>query len=161
MGTFFDVREILEFAVFIEQNGFQFYSGAVKKFTDPKIVNLFNYLAGEETKHEELFKKMAEGAGDFVPRETYTGEYQEYMKVLCKTHSLANREAIKGKVEGIKTFSDAVDMALSFEKDSIVFFTEMKELTGFDRDEVVQKVINEELSHIRKILMEKKAIQAV
>jgi rubrerythrin len=159
MGTFFDVREVLEFAVFIEQNGFQFYSGAVKKLSDPKIINLFNYLAGEETKHEELFKKMAEGAGDFIPRETYTGEYQEYMKDLCKSHSLANREAIKGKVDGIKALDDAVDMALSFEKDSIVFFTEIKEITGFDRDGVVQKVINEELSHIRKILIEKKAIQ--
>jgi len=158
MGAFFDVREVLEFAVFIEQNGFQFYSGAVKKLSDPKIVNLFNYLAGEETKHEELFKKMAQGAGDFIPRETYTGEYQEYMKELCKSHSLANREAIKGKVDGIKTLDEAVDMALSFEKDSIVFFTEIKEITGFDGDGVVQKVINEELSHIRKILIEKKAL---
>ena len=101
---------------------------------------------------------MAEGAGDFVPRETYTGEYQEYMKELCKSHSLANREAIKGKVDGIKTLDEAVDMALSFEKDSIVFFTEIKEITGFDGDGVVQKVINEELSHIRKILIEKKAL---
>jgi rubrerythrin len=160
MGILFDVSEVLNFAVYIEQNGFEFYSEAAKKFSAPNIVELFKHLAGEEIKHENLFKKMADAAGGFEIEESVAGEYKDYMKEFCKNHSLADRDAIKGKVAGIHTIEDALEMALSFEKDSVVFFAEIKELTGFDGKGSVEQVIREELSHIRKLLMMKKALQA-
>jgi|SRR5208283_391601 len=160
MGNLFDVREILEFAVYIEQNGYEFYTETLKKFSDPQFVGLFQYLAGEEIKHEQLFKKMADAAGSFEPEETYEGEYKDYMQEFCKSHSLADRQTLKSKVANIHIFEDAIEMALSFEKDSVIFFSELKSATGFDRAGSVEKVINEELTHIRKLLLYKKNLRS-
>jgi len=152
MGFLFEVKEVLDFAVYIEQNGYEFYAEASKKFSDPKIVDLFKYLAQEETKHEKLFKDMAKSADTFEAEESYQGEFSAYMKEFCASHSLANRATIKSRLETLKTFEEVLDMALSFEKDSVVFFSELKDMTSFDRAKAIEKVIKEELTHIRKLL---------
>jgi rubrerythrin len=152
MGILFEVKEVLDFAVYIEQNGYEFYTEASKKFSDPKIVELFKYLAQEETKHEKLFNEMAKSADTFEAEESYEGEFSAYMKEFCASHSLANRNTIRTSLEALKTFDDVLDMALDFEKDSVVFFSELKAMAAFDRGKVVEKVIQEELAHIRKLL---------
>ena len=58
MTYLLDVKEILEFAVFIEERGYEFYVDAMKKFSEARITELFQYLADEEFKHEKVFKKL-------------------------------------------------------------------------------------------------------
>jgi rubrerythrin len=152
MGVLFEVKEVLDFAVYIEQNGYEFYSEASKKFSDRKIVALFEYLALEETKHEKLFKDLAKSSNTFDAEESYEGEFNAYMKEFCASHSLANRDTIRTSLENLKTFEDVLDKALSFEKDSVVFFSELKYMGIFDRGQVIDKVIQEELDHLRKLL---------
>jgi len=152
MGILFEVKEVLDFAVYIEQNGYEFYTEASKKFSDPKIVELFTYLSQEETKHEKLFKDMTKSADTFEAEESYEGEFSAYMKEFCATHSLANRNTIRNRLQSLKTFEDVLDMALAFEKDSVVFFSELKNMAAFDREKVIEKVIKEELDHMRKLL---------
>ena len=152
MGVLFEVKEVLDFAVYIEQNGYEFYSEASKKFSDRKIVALFEYLALEETKHEKLFKDLAKSSNTFDAEESYEGEFNAYMKEFCSSHSLANRDTIRTSLENLKTFEDVLDKALSFEKDSVVFFSELKYMGIFDRGQVIDKVIQEELDHLRKLL---------
>ena len=152
MGVLFEVKEVLDFAVYIEQNGYEFYSEASKKFSDRKIVALFEYLALEETKHEKLFKDLAKSSNTFDAEESYEGEFNAYMKEFCASHSLANRDTIRTSLENMKTFEDVLDKALSFEKDSVVFFSELKYMGIFDRGQVIDKVIQEELDHLRKLL---------
>ena len=53
MSYLLDVKEILGFAVYIEQRGYEFYVEAMKKFPDPRATELFQYLADEEFKHEK------------------------------------------------------------------------------------------------------------
>ena len=60
MSYLLDVKEILEFAVYIEERGYEFYVGAMKKFGEPRATELFQYLADEEFKHEKVFKKLME-----------------------------------------------------------------------------------------------------
>jgi rubrerythrin len=152
MGILFEVKEGLDFAVYIEQNGYEFYTEASKKFSDPKIVELFKYLSQEETKHEKLFKDMAKSTDTFEAEESYEGEFSAYMKEFCASHSLANRNTIKKHLESLKTFNDVLDMALAFEKDSVVFFAELKDMVAFDRGKIIEKVINEELAHMRMLV---------
>jgi len=152
MGILFEVKEVLDFAVYIEQNGYEYYTGAAKKFAEPKIVELFQYLAQEEAKHEKLFKDMAKSADTFETEESYEGEFSAYMKEFCASHALANRNTISSVLGTLKTFDDVLEMALGFEKDSVVFFSELKVMAAFDWQNVIDKVIKEELSHIRKLL---------
>ncbi|MCK5055319.1 MAG: hypothetical protein KAT34_01580, partial [Candidatus Aminicenantes bacterium] len=69
-----------------------------------------------------------------------------------KMHALGNDEALKNKIAGIKDAAGAVAMALEFEKDSIVLFTILKKyISGSKGEDLVDNIIQEELTHIYKI----------
>jgi len=143
--------EILDFAVQIERSGYEFYIQALKKFDDAKTVAFFQYLADEEFHHEQVFLKMKEKweEGKISAPDP---EYEAYMKDFCKSHILADKKAVQAKLKTVETFSDVLNMALDFEKDSVVFFTQLKSIVGADKTEPVDRVIQEELTHIRRIL---------
>jgi rubrerythrin len=151
MGQLLNVGEAVEFAIYIEQNGCKFYLETMKKFNDEKLVELFQFLADEELKHEKTFRGLLKKTGTFTPPESSPGEYEAYMKDFLKTHALADDEALQKKLAGIKTIDDAVNMALDFEKDSIVLFTMVKKYIDDQNKSHVETIIQEEISHILKI----------
>jgi len=152
MSALLNASEIVEFAIQIEQNGYKFYIESMKKLNDTRITELFQFLADEEFRHERLFKDLLGKVGSAqAAHESYPGEYQSYMKEFLKTHALANETVLKKKIAGIKNLDDAVKMALEFEKDSIVLFTGLKNYVKEDVKEPVEKIVQEELTHILKI----------
>ena len=157
MPYLLDVKEILGFAVYIEQRGYEFYVGALKKFADPLATPLFQYLADEEFKHEALFKKMMDGEAGFRSPEP-DPEYQDYMREFVKAHQLGDREAIADKLARLKTLDDVLDLAMGFEKDSIVLFSELKELAARGSVAALEKVVREEMGHLRKVFAMKRAL---
>jgi rubrerythrin len=160
MGYLLNVGEIIGFAVNIEKSGYEFYVEAMKRFSDSDIVRLFQYLADEEFKHEKLFQKLRQGLESFNPPESYDGEYQAYMTEFCKTHVLANRDAFLARLKSVSGLNDVLEMALAFEKDSVVFFTELKRIVGGERADALEAVIQEEMAHVRRILQLKMARSA-
>lgn len=155
MSYLLDAREILGFAVYIEERGYEFYVEAMKKFHEPRATQLFQYLADEEFKHEKLFKKLMEREGDIRKGEP-DAEYQAYMREFVKAHQLGDREAIHAKLARLSTLDEILDLAMGFEKDSIVFFSEMKELYARGRTTAIEKIIREEMGHLRRIFQMKR-----
>jgi rubrerythrin len=157
MSYLLAVNEILEFAVYIEERGYEFYIGAMKKFSDPEATRLFQYLADEEFKHEKVFNKLMQQGAD--PRKGDPDpEYQAYLKEFCKAHALGDREAIAEKLARLSTLEDILDLAMGFEKDSIVFFSELRELYGKGPAGPVEKIIREEMGHLRTIFQMKQRL---
>jgi rubrerythrin len=155
MSYLLDVKEILEFAIYIEQSGYEFYVGAMKKFREARVTELFQYLADEEFKHEEFFKKLLKQSGG-IKGEKQDPEYQAYMREFCKAHSLADRDATAARLAKASGLEEILDMAMNFEKDSIVFFSELKEIYGKGNSMAVDKIIHEEMGHLRKIFQMKR-----
>ncbi len=151
MAYLLNVSEVIEFAVYIEQNGYKFYVESMKKVKDEKMIDLFQFMADEEFRHENLFKQLLEKTGKFSPHESYSGEYESYMRDFLKTHSLANDQALKAKIDSIQTTDDAIRMALDFEKDSIVLFSMLKNIIEEENKPTVEGIIQEEITHIAKI----------
>jgi len=157
MSYLLAVREILGFAVYIEERGYEFYVEAMKKLGDPKATGLFQYLADEEFKHEKVFKKLMTLEGD-VRKGEPDAEYQAYMKEFVKAHKLGDKEAIHAKLARLSTLDEILDLAMDFEKDSIVFFSELKEMFAKGRTSALETVIHEEMGHLRRIFQMKTAL---
>jgi len=155
MSYLLDVKEIMEFAVFIEARGYEFYIGAMKKFSEARIMELFQYLADEEFKHEEFFKKLLQQSGG-LKSESRDAEYQAYLREFCKAHSLADREVTSARLAKASGLDEVLDMAMGFEKDSIVFFSELKDLYSRGNSAAIDKVIHEEMGHLRKLFQMKR-----
>jgi len=157
MSYLLDVKEILGFAVYIEERGYEFYVEAMKKFHEPRATELFQYLADEEFKHEKVFKKLMASEGDARQGEP-DPEYQAYMREFVKAHQLGDKEAISAKLARLSTLADILDLAMGFEKDSIVFFSELKETYARGHTAAIEKVVHEEMGHLRKIFQMKQQL---
>lgn len=157
MSYLLEVKEILEFAVYIEQRGYEFYVDAMKQFSEPRATELFQYLADEEFKHEEFFKKLLEESGG-IKGESRDPEYQAYMREFCKAHSLADRALTTARLVQASSLEEVLEMAMGFEKDSIIFFAELKEIYAKGNYAAVDKIIHAEMGHLRKIFQLKREL---
>jgi len=143
--------------VHIEERGYEFYVEAMKKFSDPLATRLFQYLADEEFKHEKVFKKLLAGEGG-MRRQEADPEYRDYMKEFVKAHPLAEQRTARGRLSRMSEAEQVLELAMEFEKESIVFFTQLKELVAPGRARAVEKVIHEEMGHLRKVLQMKRRL---
>jgi len=151
MGKLLNMSEVLEFAIAIEQQGYKFYVETMKKMKEAKILALFQYLADEEFKHEHIFKDLQKKVGTFTPPESYPGEYETYMNDFIKSNFLKKIDDIQSTINSVEKIEDAIHIALDFERDSIVFYTALKKYIGDENQDIIEKIIQEELSHILKI----------
>ncbi|MGI6412464.1 MAG: ferritin-like domain-containing protein [Syntrophomonadaceae bacterium] len=149
--TQFKGEEIIEIAVQMEQSGKLFYEKAAQIAEDAKLKEILIYLSQEEDKHIRNFTKLGEKLDyNFLPAETYAGEYEDYVRSLVNSH-IFNINQVEDLVKDIKSDKDILRFALSFEKDSIVFFQEFKNMGTKVAQEVIEDLINEERGHIKKI----------
>lgn len=145
--------EVLQMAVEIEKKGKAFYDGVVANMKDEKIRDIFQFLADEEVRHEKVFKQMLatlEGPSDSSP-------YDDTEMTLY-FRSLIDRKIFPDEADGAamrKEFSDAaaaIRIAISLEKDAVLFFSELLRITHEKDHKTVEHIIEEERDHIRRIL---------
>lgn len=151
MSFYLDVSEILQFAIYVEQNGYEFYTEIAKKFDDLKLLNLLHLLAEEEQNHERSFKIMKEKGGEFIPIESYSGEYEAYMKQYLNSFAPKSSQAMKERLANVNSLNSALDMGIGLEKDSIIFYSTLKGLVPQDSQKILDQIIQEEVKHLLKL----------
>lgn len=147
----FSGEEIIEIALQMEESGKLFYEKALPLAQGDKLKEMLVYLAQEEEKHYHAFKKLGEDLKyEIKPNESYAGEYEGYVKSLINSHIFKLTE-VEDLVKEIKNDLDILRFAISFEKDSIVIFQEFKNASNKAGADILEKLINEEKEHIKKI----------
>lgn len=155
MWKIFKASEIVEFAVRIEQNGYAFYEKAESLVNNPAAKELLTFLKEEEKNHEQVFRDILGTLEPLNIRETYAGEYEEYLKALVDSHVFGAEGAAEKAVANLDNEIDVLNTAIGFEKDTILFFRELKELVSEKDREIVDRLIKEEQSHLRKLAIVK------
>ncbi|MBU8920417.1 MAG: ferritin family protein [Bacteroidales bacterium] len=158
MGISFNADEVFEMGMDVEKNGEAYYIKAAELATDAEVKKVFEYLAGEENNHWEIFKKMREELGGETTSPTVIdseGLNNLYLEALVKSRLFSNvREAEKVAEDAADPIS-ALNAALTFEKDTILFFSGMKALTREDLGaKKIDMLIEEEQKHIIRISAE-------
>lgn len=148
---FFSGSEIIEVAVQIERNGCSFYKKLADSFNDKDIKNLFIHLAGEEEKHIKSFQSLYESFKEYKPDIADEEEYYDYINMLASMNVFTKKEGIDKELSKIKDKKDALNMAIRFEKDSIIFFAEIKGLVRESERDAVEDLICEEQKHLRRL----------
>jgi len=151
MSDKFTAAEIAELGIQIEKNGFEFYSDLAKKCAHESIQEVFRYLAGEEKAHIAIFQKIHDSAQEYTPEELYPDDYFAYMKDLASEHVFLQIGAGCEAAKKIESDIEAIDLALTFEKESIKFFEAMKQIVQDSDASIVDKLIVEENRHIEKL----------
>lgn len=156
MGINFDVSEIYQFAITIEENGEKFYRKVSEKFEDEELKRIFNFLADEEIKHKKVFEGLLKGIKNYQPPETYPGEYFAYLKAYAQ--ELIFPPQIEKEIESEMKIKEVLDFAIRRELDSILYYTEAKNFVPQTQHSNLDKIIEQERLHFIKLSNLKKEI---
>lgn len=152
MASFFRANEIATIAVEIEKKGREFYLSLEKSATNPKTRELFHYLANEEAKHQGIFQSLAKRLGEIeLPAWATSEEYGAYIQGLIESHALFTDQDSDLKAEVVDNEKAAIRMAMSFEKDTLLFFMEMETFVPDTEKDAVRECIQEERVHLSKL----------
>lgn len=152
MGISFNADEVFEMGMDIEQNGEAYYRKAAELAEKPEIKKIFEDLMVAEQAHYETFKKLRENlpAKDTTPLVSDPDDQGYlYLDALVKSRLFNSvREAENVCSERCDPIS-VLQGALTFEKDTILFFTEMKGRTREDLGKSeIDRLIAEEREHV-------------
>jgi len=144
----YSIDEIMEMAIQTERLGFQFYTGMAEKFKkDVGLVKLFTTLANKEKAHERTFTGLKDMVAKHGTEPVEWEEVSNYMRAFVESQFFLGRAKALPSMDHVKTVQDAVLFALGFEKETLLYFFELRSIVK--EKEVVDEVINEEKSHIR------------
>jgi rubrerythrin len=151
MAISFNVDEIFEMAEQIERNGADFYREAARKTGDKATQKTFANLAAMEEGHLKIFQEMRKQL-DASDKETTSfdpdGEAALYLQAMASSHGIEGKKDRLTKLSGNETTREIFEIAVNAEKNSIVFYTALKELVSATGREQVETIISEELGHL-------------
>lgn len=153
MSELFSLEDIFNVMIELESLG-NIHYGRMKGMTDnAKLKVLFEQLAAAELAHKELYTKFKFEIVNFN-QEKVNEEYREYMRaLLSQTIQFlnANRE--------VTDFEKGFELAVSLEKDTILFLNELRSIVDASFYKSIDQVIAQEQGHLRALYQFEKNIQ--
>ena len=143
----FSVNELIDIAIRLESNAEDYYRQALKEVSDPSIESLLIYLANQEAKHIHWFEDLRRR----VKTSSSEGGMLELdatlLEKLIGDQKFSLEEVDLSKIERVESL---IELAIEFEKDSILFY-EMLGVIIDNPDDlgVLKEIINEENRHIQ------------
>ena len=158
MGIFFSGRELIEIAIGIEKNGARFYDSLTDSTKNLGGQGTYKYLADQEREHAAIFQKMLGSVSEYKPPETYTDQYNLYLKALVDSLVFIDDKVVLKMARNVNSDAEAIQIGVGAEKDSILFYVEVRDLVRRSERKVVSKIIEEERSHLRQLTEIKKSL---
>ncbi|MEW6599991.1 MAG: ferritin family protein [Nitrospirota bacterium] len=141
----YSIREVIEQAIQTEKLGYTLYLKMANRFEkDDKLRKLFETLAVKEQEHERTFADLKEKVND--RRVEQWEEVSKYLRVIVESEFFLGNDKALPALDHLKNIEDAVQYALMFEKETLLYYHSLKELIR--EKDVLDKLISEEKSHI-------------
>ena len=155
MSAIFNTDEIFDMAEEIERNAARLYRQAAKNVADKEIRKMFLNMAVMEDEHLHIFEQMrGELAGSGEKQSVFDPDDEAvvYLQVMAGSHGTEGRISQVKNLTGDETVEEIINIAIDAEKNSIVFYTGLKDLmpskVGKDN---VEAVIREEMKHLASL----------
>jgi len=152
VGNIFSASEVIELGIQIEKNGRDFYNTLTAQSKNPKAQEVFKFLAGEEEKHIKVFQGILGKAQKYQPAGLGADDYFAYMKSLASEHIFTQKDKGEEVARTLKTEKEAIQKAIGFEEDSIVFYEGLKKTVPEYDQGVVDELIRQEQKHLKKLI---------
>ncbi|MBN1604749.1 MAG: ferritin family protein [Chitinispirillaceae bacterium] len=158
MAVAFNADEIFKIGVQIEKNGHEFYSVAAQKTENPDIKKLLEELAHWEERHIVIFenlRKELSALPDAMDEFDPDNMTHLYLKSIADSKIFVKGQKMDDELNKCESPADILAAALAFEKDSVIFYSSIKEAVRSDLGKAnIDKLIREELLHVGVITQE-------
>ncbi len=141
------IESVLDVAVWLEKHGQAFYERARDAAKAPELQELFAALAIEERKHCAIYTDLYQlYTGKSAEGEKLLGEYGNFIQLLI-------REIVQSfELEDVVSQGELINRALQFEKNTLLFFSEVKPLFRGKAGSLIEAICREEKRHIQQLL---------
>jgi rubrerythrin len=143
--------EIIEIAIRLEENGEAFYNAAAAKTTAAGVKALFEDLAAQERYHRRAFQQMGGGVVEFALSPEQWDEFQAYTDALLQNSFFARPENALNVAAQAHDERSALQAALEFEKEAMLFFHEFEDAVRGPGQQTVGRIIQEERQHLQRL----------
>jgi rubrerythrin len=145
----FSLKDIIDIAVQVEQNGERVYRSAAGNVDDQSLRSMLIWLADEEARHVKWFaalKATAPDGGNYPEQENMG---KDLLQNAVGAHSFALEDADFSSMEKIE---DLIRTAIEFEKDTALFYKMLQPLIE-DQETLDQLhgIIQEEENHAQRL----------
>ena len=145
----FSLKDIIELAIQIENNGERVYRSAIEKISDPSLVSLLQWLADEEAEHAGWFTELKKK----VKKTINDPKLEEMGKTILLDAIGEQSFSLKfADISEIQYVKDLVELSIEFEKDTVLFYEMLRPfIDNKDVEEQLNTIITEENRHIQKL----------
>ena len=158
MTDSFAGSDLINIAIGIERNQIAFYDIMSMSTENAETSDIFRHLAQMERQHIQIFQGMLDESNTYP--EIENEEYMSYLQTLADnavfTDELVTSELATQADSDIK----ALELAIAAEKDSLLFYYQMRDMIPRQAYPAVSKIIDEEKSHLSQLSELKKRLTA-
>ncbi len=152
MSEAFNADEVLRMAEEIERSAGAFYREAAQKTQLPDMKTMFLNMASMEDGHLRVFEAMHKDLKGAEKEPTAFDPYNEaalYLQALAGSKGSEGLRAPTIKLSGRESPRELLDIAISSEKNSVLFYVGLKSLVPAEAGkDKVEAVIREEVRHV-------------
>lgn len=147
MANVFSAAEIIDIGIVKEKKRRDFYGYTADKFKEKEMKDLFSKLRDWEGEHVKKFTDIRNSTETYEIKESYQGEFASYMKFVVDD-MLYNQVSAQWFAKNVKESIAAIQYGIGFEKDAILFFSELLKYMMGSNKEKIEELINEEKKHL-------------
>jgi len=147
MANVFNAAEIIDMGIVKEKKRRDFYSLAAAKFKEEEMKSLFLKLRDWEDEHVKKFTDIRNSTETYEIKESSQGEFASYMKFVVDD-MLYDQISAPWFAGNVKEPLEAIRYGIGFEKDAILFFSELFKYMMGPHKEKIEELINEEKKHL-------------
>jgi len=150
MAVHFNADEIFEMAEQIENNGARFYRRAAQGKDEPTQQLLLD-LASMEESHFSIFEKLRTALSqlEWRPSGDADGQAVQYLHAIADGRIFDAKADPAERLTGNESLADILSMAIRLEKDSVIFYQELRQIVPERLGKYrIDHIVGEEMRHI-------------
>jgi rubrerythrin len=160
MSIVFSPAEMINIAIGIEKSGITFYDIMARTTDNEMAREIFEKFVEMERAHLNTFQDMLFRTGEDKSEEIVTAEYSGYLQALIDDAVFTNDAVMGETVSQADSDIKALEIGISAEKDSILFYQAIKEVMPRYIVPLLDKIIFEEKSHLQQLTAIRKKLEA-
>ena len=148
MSILLSSAEIFDLAKAIEKGGQAYYQAVASSTASPELKELFEHLAAQELVHYRTFEKLARLYPELEVDAEEWDQTSAYIKATSDSRFFVGEDKALSLAKTVKDPLKAVDIAIGFEKDTLLFFYELLAVTPAQGREAARAIVEEEKRHV-------------
>jgi rubrerythrin len=143
--------DLINIAIGIEKQGIAYYDVMAISTWHEVASDLFRHLRDMERNHVIIFQNMLAEIDDYEQTDKLTEEHKTYLQALVNSAVFTDEMAASELATHIDNEDEALDIAIGAEKDTILFYYNLREIVPVPIGDTIRKIILEEKLHLTQL----------